>query len=643
MWCGTCAAEVEVDVDESHGFSCCLQCGRVVEDIAFASDVQFQRGPDGEGGMVGQMVGEGGQARGQARFSGGRFWPGQSDSHENALARGRSHIAGLVEQLHITPHNEVTESAHRLYRLAMQRGFTRGRRVEQVAATCLYIYCRQEARPYMLIDFSDHLSINVFTLGAVYLQLLRLFRLDEFPNFTKPIDPSLYLHRFVDRLKLGSKKVAVSSTALKLVQSMKRDWMQTGRRPSGICGAALFIASHIHGIEKTKREIISVVHVGWNTVEKRVMEFANSNMGEMTVAGFEAFAQGLEEEKAATLAQYEKQHQEQMLALPAPDEGAAGGKGPAAGGAHKQADQSATDAENQDADEEADPSKDPEAEEAGQLALIDPEAAAAQAREKKRVALQATGACEHVALGTPIFAHGMCRNCFEEYLTVSGGICPGAVDPPAYTRNVSRDFQASVLAALPSEREGVAPAGLLTRAPDQIVDPDFDPELVEMNEALHREELLRLTHAMGGAARRELQESNQGASTSSGQDHQQHPQQTQQQEQAPSQAGPQGGPKRVRFEECSAADRLTQGEEGAVATAPQQQAAKEGRDAGVVPGAARKGVDGGEPETPQVLAGPQGMPETQAAETQPYDAPGSSQQVGEAHVGYNPGAYNAGG
>jgi transcription factor IIIB subunit 2 len=73
MWCATCAAEVEVDTDESHGFSCCLQCGRVVEDIAFASDVQFQRGADGEGGMVGQMVGE----SGQARFSGGRFWPGQ--------------------------------------------------------------------------------------------------------------------------------------------------------------------------------------------------------------------------------------------------------------------------------------------------------------------------------------------------------------------------------------------------------------------------------------------------------------------------------------------------------------------------------------------------------------------------------------
>jgi len=77
VWCGACQAEMDVEVDEAHGFSCCVSCGRVVEDAAFASDVQFQRGPDGEGGMVGQMVGEGGQPRGAARFSGGRLWSGQ--------------------------------------------------------------------------------------------------------------------------------------------------------------------------------------------------------------------------------------------------------------------------------------------------------------------------------------------------------------------------------------------------------------------------------------------------------------------------------------------------------------------------------------------------------------------------------------
>jgi hypothetical protein len=51
-------------------------------------------------------------------------------------------------------------------------------------------------------------------------QLLRLFRLDEFPNFTKPIDPSLYLHRFVDRLKLGDKKVVRTRKVNKLMATV---------------------------------------------------------------------------------------------------------------------------------------------------------------------------------------------------------------------------------------------------------------------------------------------------------------------------------------------------------------------------------------------------------------------------------------
>ena len=71
----------------------------------------------------------------------------------------------------------------------------------------------------------------------------------------RPIDPSLYIHRFVHKLMSDNKEFtrqkqnAVTNTALRLVKSMKRDWMQTGRRPSGICGAALFIATHIHGEE----------------------------------------------------------------------------------------------------------------------------------------------------------------------------------------------------------------------------------------------------------------------------------------------------------------------------------------------------------------------------------------------------------
>ena len=152
-------------------------------------------------------------------------------------------------------------------------------RTRQVAAACLYIICRQDAKPFMLIDFSDALQVNVFTLGAVFMALCKALHMEELPMFQRcgrpapgagagnprpgparprarrgrrPVDPSLYMNRFADRLGVGKRMNAVVSTALQLVASMKRDWMQTGRRPSGICGAALYIAAHIHGAARPR-------------------------------------------------------------------------------------------------------------------------------------------------------------------------------------------------------------------------------------------------------------------------------------------------------------------------------------------------------------------------------------------------------
>ena len=57
----------------------------------------------------------------------------------------------------------------------------------QVAGACLYIWCRQNVgeRMVMLIDISDALQVNVFTLGAVFLQLCRKLYLLEQPAFCR--------------------------------------------------------------------------------------------------------------------------------------------------------------------------------------------------------------------------------------------------------------------------------------------------------------------------------------------------------------------------------------------------------------------------------------------------------------------------
>jgi transcription factor IIIB subunit 2 len=49
------------------------------------------------------------------------------------------------------------------------------------------------------------------------------------------------MQRFAAQLEFGDQEQEVANTALRLVQRMKRDWIQTGRRPAGICGAGTIL------------------------------------------------------------------------------------------------------------------------------------------------------------------------------------------------------------------------------------------------------------------------------------------------------------------------------------------------------------------------------------------------------------------
>ena len=55
----------------------------------------------------------------------------------------------------------VSSYATRLYTLAVENKFTKGRKNMNVIAACLYIACRRkETKNYMLIDFSDLLQVG---------------------------------------------------------------------------------------------------------------------------------------------------------------------------------------------------------------------------------------------------------------------------------------------------------------------------------------------------------------------------------------------------------------------------------------------------------------------------------------------------
>jgi len=133
----------------------------------------------------------------------------------------------------------------------------------------------------MLIDFSDILHINVFTLGQTYLKLLRVLNL-KLPH----IDPTIYIHRFAKHLEFGNDQYKVAQDALRLIKRMNRDWIVQGRRPSGICGAALILAARMNNFRRSIKEVVYVVKVADLTIHKRLQEFKETRSGDLTVEEF---------------------------------------------------------------------------------------------------------------------------------------------------------------------------------------------------------------------------------------------------------------------------------------------------------------------------------------------------------------------
>ncbi|GJT06882.1 transcription factor IIIB 60 kDa subunit isoform X1, partial [Tanacetum coccineum] len=131
-------------------------------------------------------------------------------------------IGEIIEKYEI----RSCEHAKLFYQIAVERGFTRGRRTAQVAAACLYVACREQEQPFLLIEFSSELGVSVYELGIVYLQLCQLLSLQDHSFIQKPVDPSLYMHRYTSALLGKKNNKNVLNTALRLAVSMKRDWMQ---------------------------------------------------------------------------------------------------------------------------------------------------------------------------------------------------------------------------------------------------------------------------------------------------------------------------------------------------------------------------------------------------------------------------------
>eukprot|EP00929_Paragymnodinium_shiwhaense_P010315 TRINITY_DN114914_c0_g1_i1.p1 TRINITY_DN114914_c0_g1~~TRINITY_DN114914_c0_g1_i1.p1 ORF type:complete len:585 (+),score=145.28 TRINITY_DN114914_c0_g1_i1:158-1912(+) len=277
----------EFDYDRARGDTTCAnpRCGAIITERDMVGEISFM-----------QSGGKTVAAQKQVDWSGagnaGGAWG--TTNFEAAVAKGTVKIQSISDKLQLPV--AIQEAGRRIYQLAVQMSFCPGRPTRLIAGACLYIVCRRNRTPHLLIDFSDALSVPVKKLGSIYVRLLqRLVGGD--PRYAAALgnnkveapvlDPSVCLERFCRDLNLGLGSNKVQHTAMRLIQYMHRDWICVGRRPNGLCGAALLIAAYYHGIKCTAAEVAEAVRISITTLQVRLVEMQYTPLALMNREGFE--------------------------------------------------------------------------------------------------------------------------------------------------------------------------------------------------------------------------------------------------------------------------------------------------------------------------------------------------------------------
>ncbi len=185
-----------------------------------------------------------------------------SDATERNLAFALSEVDRMSSHLGL-PRN-VREAAAVIYRRAVEERLIRGRSIEGVAAAALYAACRECKVPRTLDEIAEVSRVSKKEIGRSYRFISRELLIHLRP--TSPID---YIPRFGSELGLSGE---VQSKAIELLKDAAKKGLTSGRGPTGVAAAAIYIASVQCGERRTQRDVADVARVTEVTVRNRYKE-----------------------------------------------------------------------------------------------------------------------------------------------------------------------------------------------------------------------------------------------------------------------------------------------------------------------------------------------------------------------------------
>ncbi len=189
-----------------------------------------------------------------------------SNSAERNLSVALREISTLAEKIGLP--RSIKEDAAAIYRQAVYKNLIRGRNMQGVVAASLYAACRQNNHPRALFEVSKASNLTKKEVGRIYR-----FLKNKVGIKLKPTSPQDYVSRFCSDLGLSGE---VEKEAREILARCEEAEITSGRGPTGLAAAGIYIASVLMNDRRTQKEIGDVSGVTEVTVRNRYKEIVKT-------------------------------------------------------------------------------------------------------------------------------------------------------------------------------------------------------------------------------------------------------------------------------------------------------------------------------------------------------------------------------
>ena len=286
--CPSCGS-TDIIFDNERGEEICNSCGLVIEENitdvgpewrAFDADQRNSRARTGapikytklNKGLVTEIDMYNRDIRGaklpskrQAQLYRLRKWHKRASI---ATSSERNYLIALPELNRAASYlglpENIRESAALLYRQCVKNNLIRGRPIETVVNAALYATCRSAGMPRTLDEIAQISGVPKKEIGRAHRVISHELGL-KIPL----TDPAGYVPRYVAALKLSGD---AQEKSMELLRSAMKKGLVSGRSPTGVSAAAVYIAAALVGERRTQKEVANVAGVTEVTIRNRYRE-----------------------------------------------------------------------------------------------------------------------------------------------------------------------------------------------------------------------------------------------------------------------------------------------------------------------------------------------------------------------------------